>query len=113
MADTKKTEIKEKTTAKVSVKPKIRFEDKIDEQIKAKVVEIPRITNVYSANFSVIDNTIEEIKKQTRKVGTSEYACTISIEAATLNALSFSTLNNSELFKTKKGLNLFPDDKIE
>ena len=62
MADIKKTEkIKEKTTAKVSV--------------KAKVVEIPRITNVYSANFSVIDNTIEEIKKQTRKVGTSEYAC--------------------------------------
>lgn len=62
MADIKKTEkIKEKTTAKVSV--------------KSKVVEIPRITNVYSANFSVIDNTIEEIKKQTRKVGTSEYAC--------------------------------------
>ena len=42
-----------------------------------------------------------------------EYACTISIAAATRNALSFSTLNNSELFKTKKGLNLFPDDKIE
>ena len=62
MADTKKTEkIKEKTTAKVSV--------------KAKVVEIPRITNVYSADFSIIDNTIEEIKKQTRKVGTSYYAC--------------------------------------
>ena len=76
MADTKKTEkIKEKTTAKVSVKPKIRFEDKIDEQIKAKVVEIPKISNVYSADFSIIDNTIEEIKKQTRKVGTSYYAC--------------------------------------
>jgi uncharacterized membrane protein len=74
MADTKKTEIKEKTTAKVSVKPKIRFEDKIDEQIKAKVVKIPMITNVYSADFSIIDNTIEEIKKQTRKVGTSYYA---------------------------------------
>jgi len=62
MADTKKTEkIKEKTTAKVSV--------------KVKVVEIPRITNVYSADFSIIDDTIEEIKKQTRKVGTGEYAC--------------------------------------
>ena len=60
MADKKKTEIKEKTTAKVSV--------------KAKVVEIPRITNVYSADFSIIDDTIEEIKKQTRKVGTSHYA---------------------------------------
>jgi len=62
MADIKKTEkIKEKTTAKVSV--------------KSKVVEIPRITNVYSADFSIIDDTIEEIKKQTRKVGTGEYAC--------------------------------------
>ena len=62
MADIKKTEkIKEKTTAKVSV--------------KVKVVEIPRITNVYSADFSIIDDTIEEIKKQTRKVGTGEYAC--------------------------------------
>ena len=48
-----------------------------------------------------------------RSSWTSEYACTISIEAATLNALSFSTPNNSEVFKTKKGLNLFPDDKIE
>ena len=75
MADKKKTEIKEKTTAKVSVKPKIRFEDKIDEQIKAKVVEVPRISSVYSADFSIIDNTIEEIKKQSRKVGTSYYAC--------------------------------------
>ena len=76
MAYIKKTEkIKEKTTAKVSVKPKIRFEDKIDEQIKAKVVEVPRISSVYSADFSIIDNTIEEIKKQTRKVGTSYYAC--------------------------------------
>ena len=75
MADIKKTEkIKEKTTAIVSVKPKIRFEDKIDEQIKAKVVKTPMITNVYSADFSIIDNTIEEIKKQTRKVGTSYYA---------------------------------------
>ena len=76
MADIKKTEkVKEKTTAKVSVKPKIRFEDKIDEQIKAKVVEVPRISSVYSADFSIIDNTIEEIKKQSRKVGTSYYAC--------------------------------------
>jgi hypothetical protein len=76
MADIKKTEkVKEKTTAKVSVKPKIRFEDKIDEQIKVKVVEIPKISNVYSADFSIIDNTIEEIKKQSRKVGTSYYAC--------------------------------------
>ena len=61
MVDIKKTEkVREKTTAKVAVKP--------------KSVELPRITNVYSADFSIIDNTIEEIKKQTRKVGTSHYA---------------------------------------
>ena len=76
MADKRKIE---KTTAKVEVKvgktEKIRFEDKIDEQIKSKVAEIPKITNVYSADFSIINNTIEEIKKQSRKVGTSEYAC--------------------------------------
>ena len=79
MADIKKTEKKEKIAAKVEVKvgktEKIRFEDKIDEQIKSKVAEIPKITNVYSADFSIINNTIEEIKKQSRKVGTSEYAC--------------------------------------
>ena len=57
MADRKKTEkVKEKTTARVET-------------------QTPKITNVYNPNFSVIDNTVEEIKKQTRKVGKSEYAC--------------------------------------
>ena len=71
MADIKKTEkVEEKTTARVESKT-----------VKARVVETPKvapkpkITNVYSADFSVIDNTIEEIKKQTRSVGKSEYAC--------------------------------------
>ena len=65
-----------KATVKVRIRPtEIKFVDKIDEQIKAKVVEVPRISSVYSADFSIIDNTIEEIKKQTRKVGTSYYAC--------------------------------------
>ena len=34
-----------------------------------------RITNVYSADFSVIDNCLEEIKKEVRKNGISSYAC--------------------------------------
>ena len=60
MADRKKTEkVKEKTTARV----------------ETKITQTPKITNVYNPNFSVIDNTVEEIKKQTRKVGKSEYAC--------------------------------------
>tara|TARA_R110000824_G_scaffold263678_1_gene452478 strand:- start:710 stop:1027 length:318 start_codon:yes stop_codon:yes gene_type:complete len=33
------------------------------------------ITNVYSADFSVIDNCLEEIKKEVRKNGISSYAC--------------------------------------
>ena len=69
-----RAQLKEKTTARVESKT-----------ITGKVVEVPKVApkvapkliipNVYSADFSVIDNTIEEIKKQSRKVGTSEYAC--------------------------------------
>ena len=69
-----RAQLKEKTTARVESKT-----------ITGKVVEVPKVApkvapkliipNVYSADFSVIDNTIEEIKKQTRKVGKSEYAC--------------------------------------
>ena len=50
-------------------KSKIRFEDKIDEQIAAK-----KAKNVYSANYKLIDDTIETIKKESRKVSTSDYA---------------------------------------
>ena len=69
-----RAQLKEKTTARVESKT-----------IKAKIVEIPKvapkvaptpkITSVYNADFSVIDDTIEEIKKQTRKVGTNHYTC--------------------------------------
>ena len=75
MADTKKTEkVKEKTTARVESKT---FTGRIVETPKVAPKVAPKliIPNVYSADFSVIDNTIEEIKKQTRKVGKSEYAC--------------------------------------
>ena len=75
MADTKKTEkVEEKTTARVESKTvKARIVE--TPKVAPKVAPKPKITNVYNANFSVIDNTIEEIKKQTRSVGKSEYAC--------------------------------------
>lgn len=57
----KKPKTKEKVIEKVTVAP--------------KVAPKPKITNVYSADFSVIDDTIEEIKKQTRRQGVNSYAC--------------------------------------
>jgi len=75
MADTKKTEkVQEKTTARVESKTvKARIVE--TPKVAPKVAPKPKITNVYNADFSVIDNTIEQIKKQTRSVGKSEYAC--------------------------------------
>ncbi len=75
MADTKKTEkVEEKTTARVESKT---ITGKVVEvpKVAPKVAPKPKITNVYNADFSVIDDTIEEIKKQTRKVGTNHYTC--------------------------------------
>jgi len=75
MADIKKTEkAKEKTTARVESKT-IKAKVVDIPKVAPKITQTPKITNVYNANFSVIDNTVEEIKKQTRKVGKSEYAC--------------------------------------
>ena len=75
MADTKKTEkVEEKTTARVESKTvKARIVE--TPKVAPKVAPKPKVTNVYSADFSVIDDTIEEIKKESRKVGTSEYNC--------------------------------------
>ena len=69
-----KVKSKEKTTARVESKT---IEAKVVESPKVapKVAPKPKITNVYNADFSVIDQTIENIKKQTRSVGKSEYAC--------------------------------------
>jgi len=75
MADTKKTEkVQEKTTARVESKT---ISGKVVEipKVAPKVAPTPKITNVYNADFSIIDDTIEEIKKHTRNVGKSEYAC--------------------------------------
>ena len=71
----------EQTKATVQVKPKseIKFVDKIDEQIKeveekkSPKVEI-QVRNVYSADYKAIDDTIEAIKKASRKVSTNDYA---------------------------------------
>jgi len=38
-------------------------------------VEPKTITNVYNPNFSTIDDTIEEIKKESRKQGVNHYSC--------------------------------------
>ena len=72
-----------KATVKVKVRPtEIKFVDKIEEQAKEfnkKVTKdyndtIKRAGSVYSANFKVIDDTIEDIKKATRKVSTNDYS---------------------------------------
>ena len=77
MADKKK--ITEKTTARVGTKEtaKIRFEDKIDAQIVevqgGKVNAYKKAGSVYSADFKTIDDTIEAIKKESRKVCKDDY----------------------------------------
>ena len=68
----------EQTKATVQVKPKSEIIQKhgivykIDEQIKE--VKVKKAGNVYSADFKTIDDTIEDIKKASRKVSTSDYA---------------------------------------
>ena len=81
---TKKKSKGEQTKATVQVKPKaeIKFVDKIEEQAKEfnkKVTKeyndtIKRAGSVYTANFKLIDDTIEEIKKASRKVSTNDYS---------------------------------------
>jgi len=69
----------EQTKATVQVKPKseIKYDgSEVDVQIKANltIAKKPKLTNVYTADFKAIDDTIEEIKKASRKVSTSDYA---------------------------------------
>ena len=48
---------------------------KTDEQIKeVKVKEEVNIPNVYHPNYKLIDDTIEDIKKVSRKVCSGDYA---------------------------------------
>ena len=81
----------EQTKATVKVKERkdivvskhgITWIDKIDKQadeFNKKVTKeyndtIERAGSVYTANFKLIDDTIEEIKKASRKVSTSDYS---------------------------------------
>ena len=44
-------------------------------KVDAQVVEVnKKPTNVYSADYKLIDDTIEEIKKASRKVSTNDYS---------------------------------------
>ena len=72
----------EKTKATVQVKPKAEITGKVVERVEEfnkKVTKeyndtIKRAGSVYTANFKVIDDTIEDIKKATRRVSTSDYS---------------------------------------
>jgi len=69
----KAKEERTKATVKVRIRPtEIKFVDKIDEQIAE--VKAKKVTNVYSADYKTIDDTIDEIKKVSRKVSTNDYA---------------------------------------
>ena len=57
------------------VKATVQVKDKkVDVYTKAYNDTIKRAGNVYSANYSLIDETIDDIKKMSRKVSTSDYA---------------------------------------
>ena len=62
----------EVTKATVQVKAVPTTENTL--KVKAKIVEVKKPSNVYSADYKLIDDTIEEIKKSCRKVCTSDYA---------------------------------------
>ena len=68
----------EQTKATVQVKPKSEIVEKhgivykID--VQKTIKKEPKLTNVYSADFKAIDDTIEDIKKASRAVSTNAYA---------------------------------------
>ena len=65
----KKKPVVEVTKATVQVKDK-----KVDVYTKAYNDTIKRAGSVYSANYKTIDETIDDIKKMSRKVSTSDYS---------------------------------------
>ena len=68
-AQHKKKPVVEITKATVQVK-----DNKVDVYTKAYNDTIKRAGSVYSANFKTIDETIEDIKKMSRKVSTNDYS---------------------------------------
>ena len=80
-----KKQVVEITKATVQVKPKSEIKlyvDKIEEQAEKfnkKVTKeyndtIKRAGSVYTASYNLIDETIDDIKKMSRKVSTSDYS---------------------------------------
>ena len=65
----KKVETTEIVKATVQVK-----DNKVDVYTKAYNDTIKRAGSVYSANYKTIDETIDDIKKMSRKVSTSDYS---------------------------------------
>ena len=71
-----------KATVQVKQKSEIKFVDKIEEQAEKfnkKVTKeyndtIKRAGSVYTASYNLIDETIDDIKKMSRKVSTNDYA---------------------------------------
>ena len=60
------------------VKATVQVKDKkVDVYTQAYNDTIKRAGSVYSANFKTIDETIEDIKKMSRKVSTSDYSANI------------------------------------
>ena len=59
----------------VYTKEKVVAKHGIVYKVDAQVVEVnKKPTNVYSADYKLIDDTIEEIKKASRKVSTNDYS---------------------------------------
>ena len=65
----KKSKSKEITKATVKVK-----EGKVDVYTKAYNDTIKRAGSVYTASYTLIDETIDDIKKMSRKVSTGDYS---------------------------------------
>jgi len=71
-----------KATVQVKQKSEIKFVDKIEEQAEKfnkKVTKeyndtIKRAGSVYTASYNLIDETIDDIKKMSRKVSTGDYS---------------------------------------
>ena len=70
----KKIEAQHKPVVEI-VKATVQVKDKkVDVYTKAYNDTIKRAGSVYSANYKTIDETIEDIKKMSRKVSTNDYS---------------------------------------
>ena len=71
----KKIEAQHKKPVVEIVKATVQVKDKkVDVYTKAYNDTIKRAGSVYSANYKTIDETIEDIKKMSRKVSTNDYS---------------------------------------